>query len=161
MKFEEYVETYGMDVVHWAHVRNRVRINLLDFLKEMKLYHVQILYVNTYEIEQAEIFKVLCELIEKNTIWAINLGEIRFSSSQCVELISSIKKSNVCFMFVDSVLVGKDVVRELKDIIRERRRNATFPPWLITNDAKQKNIILRCRNMWFGPCNLGRNKKML
>ena len=161
MNFEEYVEMYGIDVVHWAHVRTRVRIDLLNFLKELKSYHVQILYANTSEIEHPETFQVLCELLEINTIWAINLGEIRFSQHQCIELISTIRKTNVCFMFVDAILVGKDVVRELKDIIRERRRSVTVPPWLITNNIKQNRIILRCRNMWFGPCSLGRNKKML
>ena len=117
--------------------------------------------MNTPDLEKENVFRVFCNMIRKSHIWAINLGEVRMSDAQCNLLIDTIRDSMVSFMFVDAVLVGKDVVRTLKDIIRDRRRTTSQARWIIGDDHAQNNVILRCRNMWFGPCSLGRNKHRL
>lgn len=158
MNLNEYIESYQSDVVHWAHVKTRVKIKLDDFLLQLKRYNVQILYANTEELEKDTSFRYLCELLENKTIWAVNLGEVRFSEKQCSQLTETVKNSNICFMFVDAILVGKEVVRRLKDIIRERRRKTEYAPWIFSNDEHQNFVISQCKNMWFGPSSLGRNK---
>ena len=161
MQLSEYVQVYDSHVMHWSHVKTRVNINFVSFLHELKSLDVQILYANTAEVERPDAFNMLCELLLLNRIWGVNLGEIRFSHDQCIELIKVIRNSKVCFMFVDAILVGKEVVREMKDIIRDRRRNTKEAPWIISDDVKQNEIIMRCRNMWFSPYSLGRNKTKL
>ena len=161
MEWSEYTSMYEVSVFHWAHAKTRISTDLCECLNLLKLENVQVLYVNTEEITKESCFDALCELLKVGTVWALNVGEASFSINQCRALHDTILKSNVAFMFLDAILVGKDTVRKFKDVIRDRRRNTVTAPWIISDDDKQNNIILRCRNMWFSPCALGRNKKKL
>ena len=160
MHFEEYAALYGCDVIHWAHLKTRVSMTLKEALLHLAEFDVQILYANDAVVTQSDTFSALCALIKRGAVWALNVGEAWFSEKQCEELYQCVADSNVAFMFVDSIMVGATVVRRLKKLIQERRRNSSSR-WLLGPDMKQNNIIMRCTNMWFAPWSLGRNRTFL
>ena len=161
MTFEEYVLMFGCDIVHWAHFRARVNKSLAYMLQEVGKFNVQILYANTELVTKPNEFRALCELIVKGTIWGLNVGEARFTAHQCQLLYKSIENSKVAFMFMDSILVGNYEVKRFKTLIQERRRQTISERWLMEEgDDAQNEIIMKCRNMWFSPWSLGRNKKI-
>jgi len=155
---------HTLSVFYWAHARNRISKNIsletvLRFLRKQNA--PQILYANSEEVTDPFAFKELCLLITKGDAWAINIGEARFTPSQCEQLVQRVRSSSIAFMFVESIFVGSHVVRALKDIIRERRRSTKKARWLISNDRVQNKVIMKCTNMWWPPWSLGRNKHAL
>ena len=158
-----YFDTYPvkLQIFCWAHAKNRISkdISLAATLHHLRDRHApQILYANTCNSTEPIAFKELCLLIREGDVWAVNIGEAQFSVEQCEHLIRSVKSGNVAFMFVDSIFVGPTVVRILKDIIRERRRATRQAQWLISTDKVQNKVIMKCKNMWWAPWSLGRNK---
>lgn len=122
----------------------------------------QILYANAEVVTQDDVFAELCALMEDGRVWAVNVGEAHFSDAQCDRLIEAVRRSNVAFMFVEENFVGRQVVRTLKDIIRDRRRDTTVARWLIgTHSDEQDAIVLQCCSMWWAPRSLGRNQTAL
>jgi len=51
--------------------------------------------------------------------------------------------------------------RRFKDLLRDRRRQTTTAPWLLSGDLKQDAVVLACKKMWFGPMHLGRTQEVL
>ena len=161
MKIHEYFETYGCAVLSWTHMKLRC-VN--ESLASVLLYvaaneiDVQILYANDCRVAKKEAFHHLLSVIQQRRVWAINLGEVEFSPEQCNSLTKALLNSAVAFMFVDAIFVGSGHVRVWKGIIRKRRQNTTTARWLLSNDTTQNRIIYRCKNMWWSPLSLGRNK---
>ena len=162
MDFHEYFEKYGFSIIHWAHIRSRCKCTLeevMTYISQNDDVDLQVLYANDSSLTTTKTFQALVSLVNSKPVWAINVGEAEFSTSQCDEITSMLRNSNVAFMFADAILVGNDYVRVWKDIIRERRRNTLEARWLLGNDKTQNHIIQRCRNMWWPPMALGRNKR--
>lgn len=161
--FEAYPEQ--LDVFQWSHAKHRLKSDttlcmVLQYLRSVNA--PQILYANGSEVTRNPTFGELCSLLEDGNVWALNVGEAHFSGLQCDRLIESVRNSAVAFMFVEGNFVGNDVVRVLKDIIRDRRRHSTSARWLIgTHSSEQDAIIMRCCSMWWAPWSLGRNQSML
>lgn len=154
-----YFDRYGTDVVSWSHIRTRCRASYLTHVLEHVLTTgAQVVYLNHPDMARKDEFAGLIRLLENTNVWAINLGEIEFSPVQCKALTVALHRSQVAFMFVDALFVGKDQVCIWKKIIRERRRETQDAPWLLSDDSAQNRVIAKCRNMWWSPMALGRNK---
>lgn len=161
MDIREYFARYGFSIFHWAHIRSRCKCTLeaaLNYINDNDSADVQLLYANDPSLTAAKTFQALMHLLKRKPIWAINIGEAEFSTEQCDEITDMLRNSEVAFMFADAILVGSEYVRLWKDIIRERRRYTVEARWLLTNDDAQNRIIRRCKNMWWPPMALGRNK---
>tara|TARA_B110000046_G_scaffold130536_1_gene137083 strand:- start:312 stop:809 length:498 start_codon:yes stop_codon:yes gene_type:complete len=160
MTLDDYIHLFGCDVVRWAHVRARVNTSLFDMLQQLQQYDVQILYTNTELVTTPRTFDALCELVSKGTVWGLNIGEAELDAQQCQSLYTCVAHSNVAFMFIDAVFVGNSEVKRFKTLIQQRRRQ-TRGRWTMGVTTDQDAIIMRCRNMWFAPWSLGRNKNFL
>lgn len=155
----EYFDRYGTDIVSWSHIRTRCRpCHLTDVLEHALTIDAQVVYLNHPDMARPNEFAGLIRLLENTNIWAINLGEIEFSPAQCHALTVALHRSQVAFMFVDAVFVGKDQIWIWKKIIRDRRRETQDAPWLLSDNPAQNLVIAKCRNMWWSPMSLGRNK---
>lgn len=161
MKIHEYFETYGCAVLSWAHMKLRCNQSLENVLLYVfaNEIDVQILYANDCRVAKTKAFNHLLSVIQQRRVWAINLGEVEFSPEQCNSLTKALHNSAVAFMFVDAILVGSGHVRVWKNIIRKRRQNTMTARWLLSSNTTQNEIIYRCKNMWWSPLALGRNKK--
>ena len=123
---------------------------------------VQIAYFNHPAFAATDVFPLLLNFLALTDVWAVNLGETQFTPEQGKLLALALGRSRVGFLFVDAVLVGAELVRELKDIIkanREKLRALGQEPWLFCSDNEPQNkIIRRCEKMWFNAKNLKRNE---
>lgn len=123
---------------------------------------VQIAYFNSPAFAAPEVFPLLLNFLALTDVWAINLGEIQFTQEQCQLLICALGRSRVGFAFVDAVLVGGEMVRALKDVLkanRERLRLAGDEPWLLSANEAQNRVIRKCDKMWFNARSLKRNEQ--
>ena len=109
-----------------------------------------------------EIVSSLCTLLEGGSLWGLNIGEWEFSPLQ-IQRIHTAARSHtcrLCFAFMDAVLVGQEAADELRAIIRSRRRNTRFAPWLYGDDPAWNAIIHAECTMWFQPKEVRRNKEL-
>ena len=160
MKICDYLELHPA-VWHWAHMRLRCQCTLADALKYIcdNDTDVQIIYANDPAAATVPAFSYLLSVLRAGRVWAVNLGEVEFSASQCAALTLALRQSAVAFMFVDAVLVGDYYTRLWKNIIQERRRGTVAARWLLSDDTAQNKIIRSCTHMWWPPLALGRNKR--
>ena len=158
-KLKEYFQDYGTDIISWSHIRCRCRrASLKDLIHHICDLNPQVVYLNDPDMSRSDEFAALLRLLTETSVWAINLGEIEFSSSQCTALTAALERSQIAFMFVDAVFVGSEHVLMWKKILRERRRETEDARWLLTDDVVQNRVIKACKNMWWSPMALGRNK---
>ena len=166
---DEYAQVHDTCVFRWSHARARLRSRdeseaLDDALRWLIGHPPQVLYANTPAVTSPGPFASLLSLLRLRRTWALNVGEARFSEAQCAELTQAVRESEVAFMFVDVAFVGGAVVRELKDVIRARRRSVrpgSPSPWTLSDDERQNAIIMQCTSMWWAPWSLGRNKSFM
>ena len=153
MAMEAYFEKHGTAIMNWVHMRSRCKCTLEEVLRYIhdSNMNVQIIYANHPSVTKTSTFDILMSVIRNKSVWAINLGEAEFSLEQCNQLTSTLHDSNIAFMFVDAILVGKKYVRLWKDIIRQRRRTTVSAHWLYSENEAQNHIIRCCKNMWWTP----------
>ena len=64
-------------------------------------------------MEKQNSFEQLLSLLQRKTIWSINLGELRFSWEQLEQLEEALKDSYVTHMFYECTVAGPFKVRQL------------------------------------------------
>eukprot|EP00747_Dinoflagellata_sp_TGD_P023317 gnl/TRDRNA2_/TRDRNA2_129720_c0_seq1.p1 gnl/TRDRNA2_/TRDRNA2_129720_c0~~gnl/TRDRNA2_/TRDRNA2_129720_c0_seq1.p1 ORF type:complete len:355 (+),score=54.82 gnl/TRDRNA2_/TRDRNA2_129720_c0_seq1:201-1265(+) len=151
-------------VVKFAAMRSKFRWLTAPMLLRALLVlrtPVQIAYFNDPAFAASEAFPLLCDLLTHSNIWALNLGEIVFTRAQGRLLAKALTHSGVGFLFVDSVLSGASLVRQLKDVIKDNRARRMAngdEPWLFSEKSEAQNLVIKqCISMWFNPTSLKRN----
>ena len=105
----------------------------------------------------------LCSLISGGSVWGLNAGEWEFSPEQMARIIAAAESesSKLCFAFFDAVLVSAEAAKELRGVIRDRRRATDAAPWLYGDDESWNKVVHAESKMWFSPHELTRNKEWL
>lgn len=109
-------------------------------------------------LQQPDIFPRLLNFLIQCPVWSVNLGELRFSESQCKQLAHTLRESGITHMFYECTVAGqwKDTYRS---IIRANRSKHGM--WRLGPDAEQNKVVLAAVKSWFVPSKHTINKEWL
>ena len=119
---------------------------------------VEIIYLHgATPLQAGGMFEKLLHVLQKPTVWSINLGELNFSAPQLRALQAALAQSNVTHMFYEC-MNGSQLKTDLSDAVRENRRKHSL--WKYSDDDDAHNDIVRkVEKNWFNPsrhtCNIG------
>jgi hypothetical protein len=94
---------------------------------------------------QEPLFEKLLQVLQKQTLWSLNLGELKFDTSQLERLTSSLELSCVTHMFYECDKTPlKDVLRA---VIRANRRKHSR--WKYGDDHNHNKVVQDLDKNWF------------
>ena len=105
-------------------------------------------------------FGHLLRFLRTSTVWAVNLGELNFSSVQLDALTDALRASHVTHMFYECDHLPSGMKESWRGILRCNREKHSR--WLLSDADKEGQVsILECTNMWFDPVRHARNQRLL
>jgi hypothetical protein len=118
---------------------------------------VQVIFMQgALPLQHDDLFPRLLDLLSTCPVWSANLGELRFSDTQCAKLANALRMSGVTHLFYECTVAGhwKDVYR---NAIRDNR--AKHGLWRFGPDAEQNRVILAAIKSWYVPTSHRTNKQ--
>jgi hypothetical protein len=93
---------------------------------------VEIIYLHgATPLQAGGMFEKLLHVLQKPTVWSINLGELNFSAPQLRALQAALAQSNVTHMFYEC-MNGSQLKADLSNAVRENRRKHSL--WKYSDD---------------------------
>ncbi|MBT6440708.1 MAG: hypothetical protein HOK72_13455 [Flavobacteriales bacterium] len=114
----------------------------------LKNQSVEIVYLHgATPLLQEPLFEKLLQVLQKQTLWSLNLGELKFSKSQLERLKSSLELSCVTHMFYECD--GTQLKDVLRDITRANRTKHSR--WKYSDDHTHNKVVQDLDKNWFNP----------
>lgn len=135
----------------------QVRFLLQKLIKQRVPVQVAFLQ-GALPLQQPDVFPRLLTFLVQCPVWSVNLGELRFSESQCKQLAETLRCSGVTHMFYECTVAGqwKETYRA---IIRTNRTKHGL--WRLGPDAEQNKVVFSAVKNWFVPISHQENKQWL
>jgi hypothetical protein len=114
----------------------------------LKNQSVEIVYLHgATPLLQEPLFEKLLQVLQKQTLWSLNLGELKFSKSQLERLKSSLELSCVTHMFYECDGT------QLKDVMRDitRANRTKHSRWKYGDDHTHNKVVQDLNKNWFNP----------
>jgi hypothetical protein len=131
----------------------------LECILENRVVEIIYLYGPT-PLQAGGMFEKLLLVLQKLTVWSINLGEIKFSASRLKEVQTALAQSNVTHMFYEC-MKGSQLKKELIGAIRENRKHTKWK--YSDDDDAHNNVVRNVVKNWFNPkshtCNKGHGER--
>jgi hypothetical protein len=102
---------------------------------------VEIIYLHgvATPLQAGGMFEKLLMVLQKPTVWSINLGELDFSAHQLEALQTALAQSNVTHMFYEC-MKGSQLKTDLNEALRENRKKHSL--WKYSDDDDAHNDIV-------------------
>ena len=130
-----------------AGVKKHEVIAILDALSVTQL-RMQAVYLQNVSAMDDEVMEKIIEmLLQKPTIWALNLGESpRISNASWERFVSNLPNTSLSYLYVGADDCNAGMRRRMKDVLNENR-------WKHMLHFHQSNtpIIRSVVNMWSSP----------
>ena len=100
-------------------------------------------------LHDPDAFDALCGFLTSG-VWAVNLGELSFTSAQLAALLQTIRASDVTHMFYECASLPTGFKDALREAIRSNRKK--HDRWRLQEGDEASNYCVRhCTQMWFDP----------
>ena len=145
-RIEKWTSELVMDV---SKIGKEKKFDVEIFLEYvLKNQSVEIVYLHgATPLLQEPLFEKLLQVLQKQTLWSLNLGELTFSKCQLERLKISLELSCVTHMFYECDKTPlKDVLRA---VIRANRRKHSR--WKYGDDHTHNKVVQDLDKNWFNP----------